>query len=1046
MSRLLLLLCLLAAPRVRADAPAAAPLLALTPELVARWGYDADKAAALPPAQKLELQKQLTTFELGRLRRLEILRAAKPDDWRRYVTEGEMLTPEGMKVVDDYLAALASKPLLVPARIDGLERADGKPLTDEDFARARALLDRLFDGVAAHTGEDMSGEVVVDAHVRNEAVYDMTVTNPRTGLSASLGQLYVDGRFPQAAPSWYANLNWGAESKPESRVDYRVKASLGYVDLSSRYFADDTQSPAVASVFALGSRLGLPQSRLDQLSKYVTYNDPYEVHDIVVTSLLTQLGRAYPLLKNLDVSWTLGGLEKTLWVAPNAAFDETLGLRARLRGGVSVGLFGGAAQNLSPVSSALVQEVFNTGTVQPGVYLENDPHVSVALWGRVPGASDLYFSGDATQRWTATTQVHEADASLMTTFWSHPLAVKGLYSRETGPGIGFDRERARAEIDYRFTDDASAYLAYQRDHVSYGNAKVNSDSVLAGVEMDLGGGSRASVDHLFGGALKDESPEARLRFQNELAQIRRDLAAGLDVLDKANLLYKDLRPDLGPGQLDTELNQLALALSRLEPGAARSLLSQLAARGLTAPQANALVNLWLKTAAPGGPGYSELQGLLASALAPGSPAAKGIDGVLGKIDDWSRYYSRHEGEIRSLLALLTDERVWDAALIQAARHELLAALQKYGKVNVPILGHDFTLQIDAPALLAAANILQSRLSPLAPVTDGQVDAFLLKEAGKGLGLSGSSFTPQQVAFGLFSQADAQMQQQLAKDLAPLLDQLPGLNPQQQAAKILAALPPNIASLLKQNFGANLTSLLPANVSPAELKTFLTTLLPALITSWLERRYGAQLATALGQAASWAGDLLSREINMTLIQTLLASEELDRLTVDHGEKINDLDLRAAMRSFDQLDARGKRRSRDRLASIQEIVSRETASDEGKLADKFKTHGRTLLKTLQLSPAWPAGLRVEVDEEAWLPLMTLYGDGPFFETLERIKGRYQAKPPAGGLVVSFAYRPERGGGVWIVQEKDPPRLRLELTRPKDASDAAFKLKILERNVVD
>src|SRR3569832_2258426 len=165
--------------------------------------------------------------------------------------------------------------MLVPARIDGFERADGKPLTAEDMVRARRILDRMFEGVSEKGGKDLGGDVVVDAHVRNETVYDMTITSPKTGIALQVGQLYVDDQHPLAATSPYANLTWGKDSKPDSWVDYRIKASLGYVDLRSRYFSNENPGAGMASAVNLASQLGVPQSALDQISKYTTYDDPY---------------------------------------------------------------------------------------------------------------------------------------------------------------------------------------------------------------------------------------------------------------------------------------------------------------------------------------------------------------------------------------------------------------------------------------------------------------------------------------------------------------------------------------------------------------------------------------------------------------------------------------------------------------------------------------------------------------------------------------------------------------------------------------------------
>ncbi len=104
--------------------------------------------------------------------------------------------------------------------------------------------------------------------------------------------------------------------------------------------------------------------------------------------------------------------------------------------------------------------------------------------------------------------------------------------------------------------------------------------------------------------------------------------------------------------------------------------------------------------------------------------------------------------------------------------------------------------------------------------------------------------------------------------------------------------------------------------------------------------------------------------MTVIQLMLASEELDRLTVDHGQKINDLDLRRAMRSFDE-----PRRARQAAVAelsrrrVKQIVVQQTAADEARLAEKFTLHAAR--PCCKIPTAFPVaafqGLRIEVDGE-------------------------------------------------------------------------------------
>ena len=1032
------MICVLCAssPAAQPAPPAAAVRapLALEPVLLDRWGFDADKVQALPSEKREQLRQELTDLELGRQRKLELLKKAAPDDWSSYVDAKGLLTPAGEKKVADYLATLVDKPLLVPAKITEFSRADGKPLTPEDYARAQSVLDRMWDGVAGRSGKDLGSEVVVDARVRNETVYSMTLSNPRTGLSVEVGQLYVDGRHPQAESSWYGNLVGAWDSKPDSWVDYRVKAQLGYVDLRARWFADGPD-PRVQRVFDLAKNLGVPAAQANQAAGYVTYDDPYKAHGLIVGSLLTELGRAYNLAGPVDITWTAANLTKVLWLAPNTAFDETVGLRVKLASGLFVGVFGGATQNISPVGTQLLQEALQTQTISPGFNLENAPHAALAAWGQVPGVSDLQFSVSASQRWNHDTTVRQAEASLTTMLYEHPLSLRGVYSRETGAAIEFDRETVRAQLDYKFSEHADAYLAYERDRILYGNAKVDSDAFMAGLNIEFGPSARLTIDQLMGGRYNGTESPLKPAFQDTLTQINKSLTAGVGVIDQAAKLYDGIRGDLTPAQLESGLNALSLALSRLDPATEAQLLAQLQGRSLTDAQKTFIDQLWLRTVSPNSSAYAATQAKLLAALGP-----------IAKIDDAEAYWKAHRGEIKELIGLLTNESVWDAALIQAARAQLLTALDKLGKVKIPVLGHDVTIQVDASAALAAANILQSRLSPVAPIKEGQIDPVLLRTAGQALGLQGNQITEQAIVGQLFTQADAALKAQLAQRLTPLLNQLGNQSGRALAGQVLAALPPAAAAMLTQRYGADLSGLIPAGANTQQLRDLLLNRLPNEVTAWMEAKYGPELARSLAAMTTWAGELIRREINMTLIQLLLASEELNRLTVDGGKKLDDLDLRFALRSFSMLDARGKDDARQRLKDVTAKLAEETGREEAQLVGRVTSQGRAQLRSLQLDPSWPDGLRVEVADASLAPILSFYGDSEFFALLGRVKDQYLKKNKK-TLTVTFTFEPSRdgkggpfGSGTSIRTGRDGA-IEFLLTRPRDPGDAAFRLSSLE-----
>jgi hypothetical protein len=249
-----------------------------------------------------------------------------------------MLTAEGEALLAEHIARQESRPLAVPAQVD-IARKDGKPLSERDLAQARIVLDRMFDGVQAmqRRGETPPAEIVWDASFQNGTLHHLSATNPKNGLSLEIGQLGVNGRSALLAPSWYGNLTKKWESRPESWVDYRVHAQIGYVDLKARYF-NDGPDPRVGRTIDLMRRLGLPEAQAAQLRDYTSYDDAYKAQGMVVTSLLTEVGRAYNLFGPVDVSWTVGNLTRVIFLAPNTAFDETLGFRVRLKDDLFMGV------------------------------------------------------------------------------------------------------------------------------------------------------------------------------------------------------------------------------------------------------------------------------------------------------------------------------------------------------------------------------------------------------------------------------------------------------------------------------------------------------------------------------------------------------------------------------------------------------------------------------------------------------------------------------------------------------------------------------------
>ncbi|UPT74659.1 MAG: hypothetical protein M0D55_02735 [Elusimicrobiota bacterium] len=438
--------------------------------------------------------------------------------------------------------------------------------------------------------------------MRNETVRSLTISNPKRGLSLEIGQLGIDGRTNLIAPSPYANLAKSWESKPESWVDYRVKAQVAYVDMKARFF-NDGPDPRVGRMMDLAQSLGVPQRDMDQIRQSLAYDDAYRAQGLVISSLMAQMGRAYHLGGPVDVAWSVTSLTKLMHLAPNQAFDESIGFRIRLPGDeLFLGVFGGVMQNISPVSNRVYQELMSNGRVEAGLNLEQAPHWTTALWGRVPGMDDANFSVSVGQRYNKDTTVSQGEAALMTSFKRVPVAVRASLSRETGDAVEFDRQKARLQVDAQLSDRTNAYLAYERDRIRYGNAELNSNAVVAGLTISLDGkrgGDRLTVDHLFGGQYEANASPLRPFLPEATKVVTGAIADGLEAAERAADLSRLVGSGASAAQIDAGLDRLSLALSRLGPEASVALIDRMSALPLSDDQKRLLADALTRVTTPG---------------------------------------------------------------------------------------------------------------------------------------------------------------------------------------------------------------------------------------------------------------------------------------------------------------------------------------------------------------------------------------------------------------------------------------------------------------
>lgn len=1028
-------------------ASASAPV---TPDLLARWSIPVEKYMAMSPEKKAQLRDDLAAGEAIRLHRLDLIRLIRPQDWVSFVDAKGFLTPDGDRLVAAREAALKKSGLAVPVGVD-IQRADGRPMTAEDFTRARAVLDGVFDGAAAlGPGQAKAGsELVFDARVRNETVRSITVTNPKTGLSVEVGQLGVDGRTNLIAPSPYGNLTKSIESKPESWVDYRVKAQIGYVDLKARFF-NDGPDPRIGRMTELAGALGAPQKDIDAIRQNLSYDDAYRAQGLVISSVLAQLGRAYHLGGPVDVGWSVTSLTKMMHLAPNQAFDESVGFRVRLPGDeIFVGVFAGAMQNISPIGNRAYQELMQTGTVKAGLNLETAPHWTTALWGRVPGMDDAAFSLSVGQRYNRDTTVTQGEAALMTSFRRVPVAVRAQISRERGDAIEYDREKARLQVDAQLSDRTLAYLAYERDRIQYGNAELNSNAVIAGVTINLDGkrgDSRLTVDHLFGGEYETKGQPLRPFLPEATKVVTSAISDGLQAAERATDLARLVDAGATAAQLDAGLNSLSLALSRLSPEAAGALVDRLGALPLSDAQKRLLSDALLRVVPAGSAADQRLRQALADAMGPG------VNAALARLRDGA---SRQQlldslrtdaGNALRLLNLIADRETWNAVAVSAGRRALLQALSKDQKIDIPVLDKSITIQTNAPVIIAAMGALNSRLSPMAPVKREDAEPFLLRLAGNELGLPAGPVTSEMVAARLVQMGQDRLVGELDKRLAPAIDRLVASGSYdrgQITTSIFSSLPPTAADALRARYGANLEGLLPpAGATAEQMRDFLKNRLGAELSSALGAEFKGAAARAVAEMTSWAADLLRRELNLATIQMMLAAEELDRLTVDHGKKAGDFGVEMIARSFNQLDARKRDKMSEGVREVKRVAFENFAEGERVLAARLTTMGRERLSEMTLDPSWPQGFEITIAEGDWAPLLSAYGDGAFFDLVKRFADKRRAT----GKTAPFTLRIEMGdersalGGTSIWNEKDG-NMKIVLSPPKDQREADFRLRYLE-----
>lgn len=165
-------------------------------------------------------------------------------------------------------------------------------------------------------------------------------------------------------------------------------------------------------------------------------------------------------------------------------------------------------------------------------------------------------------------------------------------------------------------------------------------------------------------------------------------------------------------------------------------------------------------------------------------------------------------------------------------------------------------------------------------------------------------------------------------------------------------------------------------------------LPDGVRQDVEKNYAGFVDVALKAAVSWPAGVLRREVDRMALQVILAAETLDELSVDHGERIADLNVRGLMRSFDRLDERSQAVDRRALGSAERDLGAELQAQDRALRAQLTDYGAARLAWLQSQPAWPSNVGIAVRPEDWAPLLAAYGDAKLFDFVLKCKAELAA----------------------------------------------------------
>lgn len=228
----------------------------------------------------------------------------------------------------------------------------------------------------------------------------------------------------------------------------------------------------------------------------------------------------------------------------------------------------------------------------------------------------------------------------------------------------------------------------------------------------------------------------------------------------------------------------------------------------------------------------------------------------------------------------------------------------------------------------------------------------------------------------------------------------------------------------------------------ELASCLMTQLPPQIRGQFEQRFGADLSNAINQAIGMLGDSMRREINLALLQTYLAADRLNALSVDHGERIGELNTRALTDAFRRLDSPASDPTveayRGAFARAERRMIEQVELDAERSRARLASYGQSRLEALEAAGAFP-NVHVAVRDEDWPVLLNSYGDVALFDFIDKARAKVAAGSPdrITGLLIRYSEDPVMGMSVRrgrpTVLNLPPPGHR----DPKQVLDISYRM---------